>query len=137
MPLRLITSRNSKRRTFISGGHTSVSLWTKAAELTDDRSLSILKQIERNRGGEYHLRAESRSLDISKAAVAYLEAGRRKRYVATLIKHFGETPLSEIDQAAIDKPPLHCIQMPGTARAMLQSIRRYRPSCITLGRHQD
>ena len=30
------------------------------------------------------------------------EAGRRRRYVAHLIKHFGETPLAAIDQAAID-----------------------------------
>jgi len=37
------------------------------------------------------------------AAVAYLEAGRRPRYVARLIRHFGETPLSQIDQAAVDK----------------------------------
>jgi integrase len=36
------------------------------------------------------------------AALAYLEAGRRPRYVAKLIKHFGGTPLSEIGQAAID-----------------------------------
>ena len=32
----------------------------------------------------------------------YLESGRRRRYVANLIKHFGEMPLSEIDQGAID-----------------------------------
>ena len=31
-----------------------------------------------------------------------MEAGRRPRYVARLIKHFGATPLAEIDQAAID-----------------------------------
>ena len=37
------------------------------------------------------------------AAIAYMEAGRRKRYVAKLIKHFGETPLDQIDQAAIDQ----------------------------------
>lgn len=36
------------------------------------------------------------------AAVAYMEAGRRSKYVAKLIKHFGETPLTEIDQAAIE-----------------------------------
>jgi integrase len=37
-----------------------------------------------------------------KAAVDYMDAGRRPRYVAQLIKHFGATPLAEIDQAAID-----------------------------------
>jgi len=37
------------------------------------------------------------------AAVAYMEAGRSSRYVAKLIKHFGATPLEEIDQEAIDQ----------------------------------
>ena len=32
------------------------------------------------------------------AAIAYMEAGKRKRYVAPLIKYFGDTPLAEIDQ---------------------------------------
>jgi len=36
------------------------------------------------------------------AAVAYMDAGGSRRYVAHLIKHFGETPLDEINQAAID-----------------------------------
>lgn len=37
------------------------------------------------------------------AAVAYMQAGGQRRYIASAIKHFGETPLSEIDQDAIDK----------------------------------
>jgi integrase len=36
------------------------------------------------------------------AAVAYMQAGGRRKYLAVLIKHFGETPLTDIDQAAID-----------------------------------
>jgi integrase len=36
------------------------------------------------------------------AAVAYMKAGRRRRHVAKLIAHFKETPLDQIDQAAID-----------------------------------
>jgi integrase len=36
------------------------------------------------------------------AAVAYLQAGGRRRYVAALIKHFRETPLADINQSAID-----------------------------------
>ena len=32
----------------------------------------------------------------------YMETGHRKRYVAKLIRYFGETPVDEIDQAAID-----------------------------------
>jgi hypothetical protein len=36
------------------------------------------------------------------AAVAYLKAGRRRKYLAPLIKHFRETPLAEIDKTAIE-----------------------------------
>jgi integrase len=36
------------------------------------------------------------------AAVAYMKAGRSRRYVGKLIAYFKETPLHEIDQAAID-----------------------------------
>jgi integrase len=36
------------------------------------------------------------------AANAYMQAGGPRRYVAALIRHFRETPLSQIDQDAID-----------------------------------
>jgi integrase len=36
------------------------------------------------------------------AAVAYMQAGGSRRYLAPLIKHFGETALKEISQEAID-----------------------------------
>src|SRR5208282_4311202 len=74
---------------------------------TDKRPVAraILKdlrgQIER---GEYPPReseAKAVAPTFLSAAVAYLEAGRRPRYIARLIRHFGEKPLSEIDQAAI------------------------------------
>ena len=63
---------------------------------------NILKRFEREiELGEYG-KAEL-SPTFLDAALAYLEAGRRKRYVAKLIKHFRETPLEQIDQAAIDE----------------------------------
>jgi len=40
------------------------------------------------------------------AAVAYMKAGRRRRYVGRLIEHFKDTPLADIDQAAIDEAAL-------------------------------
>jgi integrase len=36
------------------------------------------------------------------AAIAYMQAGGSRRYVAPLIKHFGETALKDISQEAID-----------------------------------
>jgi integrase len=72
---------------------------------TDRRSVAqaILKKIEREiERGEYQKVKAPKSPSFLSAAVAYLEAGRRTRYVAKLIKYFGETPLGQIDQAAID-----------------------------------
>jgi integrase len=40
------------------------------------------------------------------AAVAYMKAGRPRRHIARLIEHFADTPLAEIDQAAIDEAAL-------------------------------
>src|SRR6476660_2435448 len=40
------------------------------------------------------------------AAVAYMKAGRRRRYIGRLIEHFKDTPLMEIDQLAIDQAAL-------------------------------
>lgn len=36
------------------------------------------------------------------AAIAYMQAGGRRKYLAPLIKHFGGTPLPKVDQDAID-----------------------------------
>lgn len=36
------------------------------------------------------------------AAVSYMQAGRERTYLPKLIAHFGETPLDQIDQAAVD-----------------------------------
>ncbi len=58
-------------------------------------------------------------LSFLDAALAYMEAGKRPRYVAHLIKHFGETPAAEIDQAAIDAAAiaLHPNVTPGARNA--------------------
>jgi integrase len=37
------------------------------------------------------------------AAIKYIEAGGEARYLSPLMKYFGETPLTEIDQDAIDE----------------------------------
>jgi integrase len=40
------------------------------------------------------------------AAIAYMQAGGRRRYVASLVKHFGETRLSAMTQEAVDAAAL-------------------------------
>ena len=47
-------------------------------------------------------RFNQEGLTFLSAAVAYMQAGGERTYVAKLIAHFGDTPLCDIDQIAID-----------------------------------
>jgi Phage integrase family len=120
VPLKLIKSRNSKTpNLYIRGAYLGVSVDKSCG--TNKRSVAqtILKRIEGEiERGEYRLKVRTPRTFLS-AALAYLEAGRRKRYVANLIRHFGETPLDEINQAAIDEAAvaLHPNAGPGTRNA--------------------
>jgi integrase len=106
VPLKLVKARNAKTSNlYIRGAYLGITVDQSCR--TDRRSVaqSILKRIEGEiERGEYGKAkvASPKSPTFISAALAYLEAGRRRRYVAKLIKHFGETPLDQIDQAAID-----------------------------------
>lgn len=105
MPLKIVPPRHARTsHLYIRGSYLGVRVDKSSG--TDRRSVAqtILKRIEGEiERGEYQkAKAARKSPTFLSAAVAYLEAGRRKRYVAKLIKHFGETPLDQIDQAAID-----------------------------------
>jgi integrase len=103
VPLKISATRKSQSKNFyIRGTYLGVSVDQSSG--TDKRSVAtaILKRIEREiELGEFR-KSNPTTQTFLCAAVAYMEAGRRKRYVAKLIKHFGETPLDQIDQAAID-----------------------------------
>jgi integrase len=107
MPLKLTPPRNAKTKNFYIRG-TYLGITVDKSSGTDRRSVarSILKRLEEQiERGEYPPReaaARANAPTFLNAAIAYMEAGHSKRFVAPLIKHFGETPLSEIDQAAID-----------------------------------
>ena len=85
--------------------------------------IELKGQIER---GEYPPRereVQPNEPTFLTAAVNYLEAGRRPRYIARLVRYFGEKPLSEIDQAAIDKAAavLHPNTTPATRNTSVYS----------------
>jgi integrase len=108
MPLKIIPPRNSKTKNlYIRGTYLGVAVDKSCG--TDRRSVArtILKRVEGEiERGEYQVKAvapERGTATFMSAAVAYLEAGRRKRYVAKLIKHFGDMPLDQLDQDAIDE----------------------------------
>ncbi len=124
MPLKIIPPRNSKTKNlYIRGTYLGRAVDKSCG--TDRRSVAriLLKRIEGEiERGEYQVKAvppKRGAATFMTAAIAYLEAGRRKRYVAKLIKYFGETPLDQLDQDAIDEAAaaLHPNAGPGTRNA--------------------
>lgn len=124
MPLKIVPPRKGKTPNFsIRGTYLGVrvdkSCGTHKRSVARTRLVELEGQIER---GEYPPREpESRTGEPTflTAAVGYMEAGRRRRYVARLIKHFGETLLTDIDQPMIDKAAidLHPNASPATRNA--------------------
>jgi integrase len=108
MPLKLVQARNAKTKNlYIRGTYLGIAVDKSCRTNRRPVAQSILKRIQGEiERGEYPPReAAPRANEPTflSAALAYMEAGRRRRYAAKLIKHFGETPLSEIDQGAIDR----------------------------------
>src|SRR5579862_9597410 len=103
MPLKLFPPRPGKTPNWtIRGSYMRVSVDRSSG--TPKRSAAQLelgrieKAIER---GDYPPRPPVKvAPTFLTAAVAYLKAGGAKRGLKALIRHFGETPLVEIDQAA-------------------------------------
>ncbi len=105
MPLKLIPPREGKSPNWtIRGTYLGVlvdrSAGTPKKAVAEQERKKLEARIER---GEYPPKPEQPApATFLSAAVAYMKAGRSRRYIAKLIEHFGEKPLAEIDQMAID-----------------------------------
>jgi integrase len=101
MPLKLVPPRFGKSPYWsVRGTHFGryIDRSTKARERKlAQRVLAQWKQqIERG------MFAEPREPTFASAAIAYMNAGGERRPLTRLLQHFKETPLRQIDQAAID-----------------------------------
>ena len=108
MPLKLQGPRQGKTPNYsIRGKYLGVAVDRSAGTHKRSVALAQLRLLEqRIERGEYPPAKAPIGREqptFLSAAVTYMKAGRRRRYVGRLIKHFGETPLGEIDQAAIDE----------------------------------
>src|ERR1700730_11967073 len=106
MPLKIIPPRNRKTKNlYIRGTYLGIAVDKSCGTNRRSVALAQLKRLtEAIERGEYPPRENAPRSEQSKslsAAVQYMESGHRRRYVAKLIKHFGETPAGEIDQAAV------------------------------------
>jgi integrase len=100
MPLKLYPPRPKNPSWRIRGIH--LGHYVERSARTSKRALAVkvLRQIEREiELGEFSERDEP---TFASAALAYVKAGGERTYLKKLLEHFGDTPLREIDQAAID-----------------------------------
>jgi integrase len=101
MPLKLIPPRKGKspnwsiRGTYL-GRHVDRSSGSSKRAIAAKNLAGIERQIER---GEF---AQPGDLTFAGAAAAYMKAGGDRRFLKKLLEHFGDTPISRIDQAAMD-----------------------------------
>jgi hypothetical protein len=108
MPLKLRPPRKGRtpnyeiRGTYL-GFHVEVSSGTHKRSLALKQLRTIEECIEEH--GQYPApepAPRTGEPTFLSAAVAYMQAGGRRKYVAPLIKHFGETLLTDMTQKAID-----------------------------------
>ena len=105
MPFKLVPPRKSKSPNWTIRG-THIGVYVDRSAKTPRRAVAArqLRELEGKieRGEFPEKRLEPNAPTFLSAALAYMQAGRSRRGLAALIKHFGEMLLSEINQQAID-----------------------------------
>lgn len=105
MPLKLCPPREGKSPNWsIRGAYLGVRVDRSSGTHKKSVAGEVLRRLEGaiERGEFPEKPAPQTGGGFVTAAVAYMKAGRPADYLDRLIVHFGETPLPEIDQAAID-----------------------------------
>lgn len=101
MPLELKPPRKGKTPYFsIRGTYLGVRVDRSSKSSKRAVAAKVLKKIERDiESGSFAIKGET---TFASAALVYMKAGGERTYIGKLLEHFGDKPLSQIDQAAID-----------------------------------
>ncbi len=108
MPLKLRPPRRGKTPNFeIRGSYLGVRVEVSSGTYKRSVALKGLRKVEEciETHGQFpapDAKPDPGEPTFISASIAYMQAGGRRRYLAKLIKHFGETPLKDITQKAID-----------------------------------
>ena len=105
MPLYLRPPRQGQTPNYeIRGTYLGVRVERSAGTPRRPVAVAQLRKLERDieTGAWPPARAGQGEPTFLSAAVSYMQQGGERRYMKPLISHFGETPLSAIDQQAID-----------------------------------
>jgi integrase len=114
MPLKIVPPREGKTPYFSIRG-TYLGIRVDRSAKTGKRAVAakVLKQIERDiERGCFAIKGEA---TFASAALAYMQAGGERTYLGRLLEHFGDKPISQIDQAVIDDASL--VLYPGATPA--------------------
>ncbi len=106
MPLKLIPPRKGKSPNWtIRGSYLGIAVDRSARTPKKQAAQTELTKLEGEiERGEYPAKPKQRGAPtFLSAAVAYMKDGGSRRYIKSLIEHFGETMLDDIDQDAIDE----------------------------------
>lgn len=101
MPLKLI-KRHGSPNWYLRGTVRGVPV-DESTRTDDEETAEAIKakrEWELTQGAVFGRRAVSTFLE---AAVSYMEEGGERRFIQPLLKHFGATPLTKIDQGMIDR----------------------------------
>jgi integrase len=102
MPLTLVPPRKGNPNWQIRGSYLHVKGLYRSTGTPDERlAKKLLRKMERDIESGAFIRDDPKT--FSTAALSYLRAGGERRFIKPLSFHFGDTPLSKIDQDAIDK----------------------------------
>jgi integrase len=129
MPLKLYPPRPGHPNWTIRG--TYLKRYVERSSGTGDRKVAakILKKLEGEiERGEF---AEPGEPTFASAAAAYMKAGGERKYMKKLLEHFGDTPISRINQSAIDHAAA-ALYPNGTGATRNRSV--YTPVCAVLRR---
>ncbi len=114
MPLKIFPPRQGKSP-FWSVRGTYLGVYVNRSTKAGKRAVALqaLRKIERDiERGEFAQRSEP---TFASAAAAYMKAGGERKYLKSLLEHFGDTALSKIDQSAIDSAALALFPTASTA----------------------
>src|SRR5262245_31982274 len=123
MPIKLIPPRKGKTPYYAGRGSylgVAVDRSTKASKRA--LALRVIAGWERDiERGTFSVKGEP---TFASAAAAYMKAGGERRFMKRLLEHFGETPIRQIDQAAIDAAAMALYP---TASAATRNRQVYTP----------
>jgi integrase len=126
--LKLVAPRKGKSPNWtIRGTHLGRSVNRSAGTGKRALAVKVLKGIERAiERGEF---SEPGAPTFASAAAAYMKAGGERTYLKRLLEHFGDKPLSQIDQQAIDAA---AVVLYPTAHAATRNRSVYTPASAVL-----